>query len=185
MVADAGTDSCLRQPPLLNVRHQGWLGGSQLCLELDIDLMVYTSMDALQALSNGLELLCCFIVVDGVMDSCTLGLSCLAVWRERLDLQDLRLRVVPPDLRAGFMVSLGVCSDEACRAGTPTGCDDGLQWCAAPCTSQADSTHFFAGLGLRVSHRLQTGSVLTSRRSSSTTASGIAVRRAFRCPGSA
>ena len=91
MVADAGTDSCLRQPTLLDVRHQGWLGGSQLCLELDVDLIVYTSVDALQAQSNGLELLCCFIVVDRVMDACTLGLSCLAVWRERLDLQDLWL----------------------------------------------------------------------------------------------
>ena len=63
MIADARTGPGLWQPPLLKVCQGGRLGGSQLSLELDIDLIVQASVDVLQAVGDGLQLLGCFVVV--------------------------------------------------------------------------------------------------------------------------
>ena len=108
MVANAGTSPCLWQPPLLTVCQEGWLGCSQLCLQSDVYLIVHPSMDALQAISNSLELLCSLVVVYGVMDCCALGSSCLTVGRKGLDLHNLWLRMIAPDLQADYMFAMGL-----------------------------------------------------------------------------
>ena len=79
MIADARADLGHWHAPTLNVSQQKRLGCSEFCLEFLIDVQVNSMTDPSQALSNGLELLGCSVVVDGVMDRSTLGCRCLAV----------------------------------------------------------------------------------------------------------
>ena len=99
MVEDAGALELGRRSATLDISQQHRGGALQLVLQLLVQLLVDAAAHLPEALPRSQELLSQLVVVAGVVPGGAIERRHLSVGREGLNLQDMLLRLLGPDLQ--------------------------------------------------------------------------------------
>ena len=104
MIQDAGALELGRRSAALDISQQHRGSAVQLVLQLLVQLLVDAAAHLPEALPRSQELLGQLVVVAGIVPGGAVERRHLSVWRERLNLQDMLLRLLRPYLQNGRLL---------------------------------------------------------------------------------